>query len=357
MSDWFATRSTVPAANGSLDLAMPGPVSPWGSALVDAVERGEVPEARIDEKVGNILRLAARVGALEGAAVVSEPEPWPEDVSAELMRRAAATGFVLLRNENDALPLALAQLRSVAVIGPNAVVGRTLGGGSALVFPPYTVQPLDGLRAALPADVELLHAEGTRTNARLTPAPVQQLRLLDQDESGVELRFRDADGELLGREHRRSSIYTWLGSIGDGLPINRIGAIEVLGRLRAERDGEHQLGCSALGRVVLVIDGQVAFDRVLALPEDADPVEALVRPPQAAVAVELQAGQEISFRLRLEPTFVLPGTALQLNLESPRTTATEELDAAVELAARAEVAVVVVGTTEEVESEGFDRTH
>ena len=41
MSDWFATRSAAPAANGGLDLVMPGPEGPWGQALVDAVKAGE----------------------------------------------------------------------------------------------------------------------------------------------------------------------------------------------------------------------------------------------------------------------------------------------------------------------------
>ena len=67
MSDWFATRSTAAAGNAALDLAMPGPMGPWGDALVAAVRAGEVDEATIDDKVERILRLAARVGALEGS--------------------------------------------------------------------------------------------------------------------------------------------------------------------------------------------------------------------------------------------------------------------------------------------------
>src|SRR3954453_18375547 len=64
MSDWFATKSAGPAANGGLDLVMPGPDGPWGPALVDAVRNGEVDEATIDEHLRRLLRLAERVGAL-----------------------------------------------------------------------------------------------------------------------------------------------------------------------------------------------------------------------------------------------------------------------------------------------------
>jgi beta-glucosidase len=65
MSDWFATKSAAPAANGGLDLVMPGPDGPWGEALVAAVEAGDVTEATVDGHVRRLLRLAARVGALD----------------------------------------------------------------------------------------------------------------------------------------------------------------------------------------------------------------------------------------------------------------------------------------------------
>src|SRR3954466_15590032 len=67
MSDWMATRGTVGAGNAALDLAMPGPEGVWGAALVAAVRAGEVSEAAVDDKVRRLLRLAERVGALEGA--------------------------------------------------------------------------------------------------------------------------------------------------------------------------------------------------------------------------------------------------------------------------------------------------
>ena len=64
MSDWFATKTAGPAANGGLDLVMPGPVGPWGDAPVAAVEAGEVDEAVVDEHLHRVLLLADRVGAL-----------------------------------------------------------------------------------------------------------------------------------------------------------------------------------------------------------------------------------------------------------------------------------------------------
>ena len=166
MSDWTAARSTEPAARAALDLAMPGPASrfgPWGDALVEAVQDGRVDEALIDDKVLRILRLAARVGGL--TEVPAPPAPAAVDIADEL-RAAAAASFVLARN-HDLLPLSRSSLRRVAVIGPNAEVARTLGGGSATVFPPYTVSPLEGLRAA---GLDVAFAPGTLGHLRTSAA-------------------------------------------------------------------------------------------------------------------------------------------------------------------------------------------
>src|SRR5512133_207624 len=145
MSDWFAARSTEPAANAGLDLVMPGPSGPWGDKLVVAVRDGRVSEATVDDKVLRLLRLAARVGALDGIEPSTPTaQAWPEDAVASELRAAAAAGFVLARNTEvdgaPALPLKASALRRVAVLGPNAEGARTLGGGSATVFPP-TLSP------------------------------------------------------------------------------------------------------------------------------------------------------------------------------------------------------------------------
>ena len=360
MSDWFATRSTEAAASGGLDLAMPGPVSPWGDALVQAVRDGKVDEALIDDKVLRLLRLAGRVGALSGSAPVA-PD-FPDEAVAGELRSAAAAGFVLVRNESATLPLATEHLRRLAVLGPNAALARTLGGGSATVFPPYTVSPVDGLRAALPGGVELVHAVGVPPNARVPVAPVSALRHPDGGGVGVHVRFLDADGTLLGTEDRAAGAYNWMFGYGPEVPAERVARIEVTTRVVAGPAGAYRIGCSGLGRFRLALRGEEVFDAVLRLPPGADIVEGLMIPPQQLHTVELAAGDEVDLLLVHEvagpgsDTVLLHGAVLQLNIEAPHGTEEEEFARAVALARDADVAVVVVGTTEEVESEGFDRT-
>jgi beta-glucosidase len=358
MSDWFATRSTEATANAALDLAMPGPVSPWGDALVAAVRAGKVDEAVLDDKVRRVLRLAVRVGALAGQPDAPAPPHHDDAGVAGELRSAAAAGFVLAHNSTGVLPLSRDRLRRVAVLGPNAARARTLGGGSATVFPPYTVSPVDGLCAALGDAVEVTHADGVKASSRVPVALVSALRRPDGG-PGVQVRFLAGDGTVLGTEQRAAGAYNWLFSYGPDVPADQVARIEVRTRILAGEPGPYQIGCSGLGRFRLSLAGEEVFDAVLRLPPGADIVEGLMIPPQRLHIVRLAAGEEIDLVLvhdvgTVEGDLSLPG--IQLNLEAPHGTDEEEIERAVALARDADVAVVVVGTTEEVESEGFDRS-
>jgi beta-glucosidase len=360
MSDWFATRSTEASAGAALDLVMPGPGGPWGDRLIAAVREGRVDEAAVDDKVLRLLRLAARVGALDGSAAGRAPTYDEEEIAAAL-RRVAGAGFVLLRNEDSALPLDRSEVGSVAVVGPNAAAARTLGGGSATVYPPYTVSPLEGLRAALGETVKIDHAVGVLASSRIPVAGAPWLRRPDGGGPGVEVRFLAADGTVLRTEHRPGYAFNWLGSFGDGLAIGDVARIEVHTVLRAADAGTYAVAGSGVGRYQLSVGGKMVFDGRLELPPGADFVEGLMIPPQAVHRVHLDPGDETAVMLAhevgsFEAEIGDVGATFQLNLRPPHGTDDEEIERAVALARDADVAVVVVGTTEEVESEGFDRT-
>ena len=356
MSDWFATRSTEASARAALDLVMPGPVGPWGDSLVALVRAGNVDPVTVDDKVLRILRLAARVGALDEATPAPPPVYDDAGISAAL-RRIAAAGFVLASNDRDLLPLDPSAVRRIAVIGPNAGAARTLGGGSATVFPPYTVSPLEGLRVALEPGAEVLHGVGVHSSSRVPLAGPEWLHVPGTDEPGVEVRFLDADGTVLASEHRHGCAFTWLGSLDHDGTIARI---EVNAVLRATDAGTYTVGASGLGRYRMSVGDEIAFDERLELRPGADVVEGIMVPPQATHDVELAAGEEIGILLAHEvgPLPDVPGSVgvnFQLNLAPPYRGDDQEIERAVAAAVAADVVVLVVGTTEEVESEGFDR--
>ena len=384
MSDWTAAHATEAAAQAALDLAMPGPASlygPWGDALLEAVGKGAVDEALIDDKVVRILRLAARVGALAhpssppglppAASSPAPPGPPPEAPDsvavAQELRATAAAGFVLARNDGI-LPLprsepadrpGVGRRLRVAVVGPNAEVARTMGGGSATVFPPYTISTLDGLRAA---GLHVTYAPGVTSHLRAGEARAPWLlrpdRLFDPG-TGAEIRFLSESGELAGSELRDGATFIWLSGFAPSGVTEPVATLEVRCVIRATVGGEYQLGVSGLGRYRLLVDGAEVFDAALTLREGADIVEALMRPPQQLAPVQLAAGQPVAVVAEHDvhsSPFAGFGTLMQLNLVPPHGTDDEEIAAAAALAAASDAAVVVVGTTAEVESEGFDRT-
>ncbi|HEU5469850.1 MAG TPA: glycoside hydrolase family 3 C-terminal domain-containing protein [Actinophytocola sp.] len=364
MTDWYAGR-TLAGATAGLDLIMPGPAGPWGEALIAAVRAGEIDEALVDDKVLRLLRLAARVGALDGVPGVPA-RPWtPEEISAEL-RASAAAGFVLARNVSVAgaqplLPLDVARLRRVAVLGANAAVARTLGGGSATVFPPYTISPLDGLRAALGPDVTVEYGRGGRISARVPVADPALLRRPD-GQPGARIRLLAADGTELGTQDRASASYKWMSSFGAGIAISDVAEIEVHTRLHPPRPGRYLVGASGVGAFRLTVDGTVVAEHTLVLPPGADFVESVMRPPQLIAPVDLSGGSPADLVVRYVPASAtglgaatVEAVTFQLNADRDSDDDTELAEAAA-LAADADLVVVVVGTTEEVESEGFDRT-
>jgi beta-glucosidase len=369
VSDWTAARSTEATAEAALDLVMPGPASrygPWGDPLAEAVRNGKVDQALIDDKVLRILRLAARVGALADVPVAAASparHDAPDSLAvAEELRAAAAAGFVLARNDGI-LPLSrsvptqagLTRPVRIALIGPNAEVARTMGGGSATVYPPYTVSPLEGLRAA---GLHVTHAPGVYPLDRAPAARAPWLLRPDRSGAGAEVRFYAESGELLGSELRDGATFLWMSGLGPaGGTTEPVARVEVRFVIRATVAGTYRLGVSGLGRYRLLVDGAEFFDATLAL-SDADIAEALVTPPQELATVQLAAGQSVSAVLDHDvPSSPLVGfgTFLQVSLDPPHGTDDVEIAAAAALAASSDVAVVVVGTSAEVESEGFDR--
>lgn len=343
VSDWTAARSTEASARAGLDLVMPGPEGPWGEALVTAVQEGKVAEEAVDDKVRRLLRVAARTGALADGPEAVKPPVLTEDEIRALLREAAAAGFVLARNEGDLLPLDRTALRKVAVLGPNATKARTQGGGSATVFPEYVVSPLEGIRAALGDGVEVVHARGARSGAGIDPL-----------EGETTVRFLDADGELVGQEERRTARFLWLGSFGEDVPADRVATVEATATIEVRATGEHTLGVAGVGPFQVYVDEQLVLDETLKLPEGAEPFEGVVRPPQTTVNVELRAGERATVRV-VHQVERGPFAAFGIGHEEPGRSEEEEYAEAARIAAEADVAVVVVGTTAEIESEGFDR--
>src|SRR5580692_2041745 len=130
MSDWDATYDGVAAANAGLDVEMPSAKFMNRQTLLPAIQSGKVQVATIDDKVRRILRVAIAFGWLDRPAT-DPAAPLFSQAGRELALETARASVVLLKNQGNLLPLDAAQVKSIAVIGPNAYPAVPVGGGSA----------------------------------------------------------------------------------------------------------------------------------------------------------------------------------------------------------------------------------
>ncbi|MEO7976113.1 glycoside hydrolase family 3 C-terminal domain-containing protein [Flavobacterium sp.] len=162
VSDWAAVHSTVKSLKSGLDIEMgtPKPFNEFFLAdkLIAAAKNKEISEAEIDIHVKRILRTLFQIKAMGGKERVKgslATEAHYQDTY-----KIAAEAVVLLKNENNALPLKLDGVKSVAVIGNNATKKNALGGFGAGVKTKREITPLDGLKNRLPKSIQINYAEG-----------------------------------------------------------------------------------------------------------------------------------------------------------------------------------------------------
>lgn len=177
ISDWGSTYSTVATVNAGMDLEMPGgqPMTDWiakpstqeagnGAGWLTAdrvlaeVKARPITEATLDDNVGRILRVIFLSGIFDHPHTGGGEVNTPAQVAVAL--QGATESIVLLKNAGSLLPLSAAKIHSIAVIGPNAAVARTGGGGSSLIAPKYAIAPLDGIRFRAGSGVKVKFALG-----------------------------------------------------------------------------------------------------------------------------------------------------------------------------------------------------
>jgi beta-glucosidase len=168
VSDWAAVHDTRASALHGLDVEM-GTDLPYddfyfAQPLLKAVQSGEIPLAPIDDKVRRSLRVMFATHAFDGRPTGAINTPAHQAVA----RSVAEEGIVLLKNTGNALPLDLANLTSIAVIGENAVRLQAHGGSSSEIKAFYEVSPLEGILHRAGAHATITFAQGYRDPADLS---------------------------------------------------------------------------------------------------------------------------------------------------------------------------------------------
>lgn len=169
VSDWGGVHDTDQSIRNGLDLEF----GTWTDGLTMGatnaydnyymarpyllkIENGEVGTTELDDKVRRVLRLTFRTA-------MNTDKPFGSLCSEEhyaAARKIGEEGIVLLQNNGRVLPLDLSKTKRIAVVGENAVKMMTVGGGSSSLKVQRETSPLDGIRARVGDQAEVVWARG-----------------------------------------------------------------------------------------------------------------------------------------------------------------------------------------------------
>jgi beta-glucosidase len=332
-SDWYGTHSAAESLEASLDLEMPGPARLRGDRLLAAVRDGEVSETRVDESVLRMLQLFQWCGIGDADAGWTTDETTDDSsTTRDVIRRTAIAATVLLKNGSSVLPIAASS--RVALIGPNAERGHIQGGGSARVRANRPVVLLNTLRSR---GVAVDFQQGCSIDKRL---PVLRGSFVAE--------YTDADGNAATVYSDRLQ-FMWMEAPAPGIDKNAFG-VNVTGSFIPDVTGDWQFGLTAVGAAMVRVNGEVVCD--LSTPQTGGAFFG-----QGSPEIRGTAALEAGVRCDIELTYpflrydMLRG--MMVGAEAP--SAGDSIELAAQAAAAADVAIVVVGTNDDWETEGEDR--
>lgn len=337
MTDWFAVGSTVASARAGLDLQMPGPDRFYGAPLAQAVADGDLEDQVLDGAARRWLHLIDRLGAWHDRPVEENAADLP--AHREVARRAAAAGTVLLSNDGT---LPISPTSSVALIGPLAARAHIMGGGSAQLRAHRSPSLHEVLAPRLADRLVLQRGCDIEKTIRPVTAPGTRLELFDSLDWTGPVHSSSVEGDLR---------LLWFGSPATGLGEETF-SFRATARLAVADTGRHVFTLVQAGRARLLVDGALLLDGFTDPPPMGQEFFGLGS-QELRAHVDLVAGTDVQLVVEYSahPSQILHGVAIG-HRPPP---AEDPIGAAVEAARVSDVAVVVVGTTEEWESEGYDR--
>ena len=227
MSDWGATHST--SIMQGLDVEMPSAKFMNPDKITAGLKDKSIDQAAIDDAVYRILYAMFAVG------VMDEPlSAWDwnklktnstTEASVASSRRLSAASTVLLKNDQDILPLPTSGSHSYAVLGfasDNAVVH---GGGSGKVVPSYVARPLDGVTLAAGADATVTYNDGTDLDAAAALAADSDYAIVfvgtlshegkDRDSLSLDdgCRIDKGENQCIGNNDRQNELITRVAAV------------------------------------------------------------------------------------------------------------------------------------------------
>lgn len=352
ISDWGGTQGAADNANGGLDLEMPGPARAYGAKLIEAVKSGAVEEATVDDKVRRLLRILVKSGRLDNPNTDRAEQAIDKPEHRAIARQAAQESMVLIKNDGT-LPLDKSDLKTIAVIGPNAERGQIQGGGSSGVRPHYQIHPLQGIREAGGNDFSVVFEQGCHTHKYAPAFPRESVTAGDLGGSGFKMEmFSNAQfsGEPDEVKAERQNKIHFFGAFAN---VTRGGefCVRLTSQFTPAENGEHEFGLMSAGLAKMSIDGEELIDNWdHQTPGVSFYGNGSTEKLQKKV---LEAGRTYDIKIEYKKTDGSFFPAVQFGVVPP--IPDDIIERAAKAAAAADAAILVVGTNADWETEGNDR--
>lgn len=372
ISDWGGVHSTIPTAMSGMDVEMPtGDFT--GIALLQAVKDGKVPESVIDDKVARVLRVMFTSGLFDHK-ITFDPKWVDSPESRAMALTVARESITLMKNTNNFLPIDRKKIKTIAVIGPNAAVARTGGGGSSQVDAYYAVSPLEGIIKQAGENIKISFAQGCDIQQKVEYEDISPAYFLppdattktestsggQTDNNGVLMATSSGTNSgannglkveyFIDKNRKRTALAGIVQSIDNdyrsnppGGPINVENfAVRYKGKLIPPVDGTYKFILINNQQAIFTLNGKTIIKNYAFFPTSAKTAD-----------VELKGGQIYDLKLEFETTGEY-AKELKLKWIMPNH---HPLQDAVDLAAKSDMAVVVLGTYNDLEREGYDREY
>jgi beta-glucosidase len=353
VSDWGANHTIVESVEGGLDLEMPGPAKYYGNLLVDAVNTWQIDEADIDQAVRRILRMIIKSGKMDKTSLLPAGSINTREHQ-NLAREIAEEAITLLKNDRDILPLDSMKGKTIAVLGPNAVEFPVSGGGSSSLEPPYRISPLEGLTNKFEGKATLLYEQGcdnfvdlpTLKGKKVQPSTEKGTGLLGQYFASLDF----SGSPVLERVDNRIDFW-WFGK-GPSQELENEFTVRWMGKINPDKTGLHTLGLSNTGIGRLYIDNKLVLEN--STEGSAGDVEILTK------TVKLNFEADKAYDIRVEFLRLAYQNFGHLRVTFAFTPPPEQdlrFSKAIEIASKADYAIIFAGMPENYETEGGDRPH
>jgi beta-glucosidase len=344
MSDWWATHSSIPTALGALDIEMPNGDFMNIKTLKEPIESGIIPVETINEKVRNILTLIFKLGLFDKPLLEENQSLINSSENRKIAYETSLASIVLLKNDQNILPLNKDKIKSIAVIGPNGNVPRTGGGGSSEVNDINPVTLIDGLKNKLP-NVNITFEQGAIIENNTDIKPIESKYLFTDKtgkQNGLNAEYYnniDLVGTPVLKRIDKDVNFSWdENGPGSGVAKDHY-SVRWNGYIKVSKTDDYVLGIVGDDGMRLWLDDKLMYDAWY-------PHAAMKR--TSTVRFEKGKYYKVNFEI-----FEKAGGAVGiLGWDANR----EELyKKAVEAAKKADCVILSVGTTNELETEGRDR--